>query len=316
MAVSGSQDYTQNRDEIIKDSLMLLGAIHEDEAVHQSTENFAARMLNKMIKAWNAQGLHLWGFGEGAIVLDKDTIKYTIKTSLDTNVVKADGFIKAEFGAAEAEAQTSITVDSSAGMAASDVIFLELDDGTLDETTISSVTDSTTIVIASGLSSAATSGNHIYVYTSAADSLTGVKQITNVRVRDSNGNDRELTRLSREEYNQIHNKTSEAVPIGYFVDYQRDNPVLYIWPEPDSRKDYIRFTYIKSIDDFDASTDNPDFPQEWLEAITYNLAVRLAPALGKEAKLQILVPMAIQFLEEMKAWDDEPADVFMRPEMD
>lgn len=315
MATSGSSNFTQNRDDIIKDALILLGVAYEDEDINNGTKAFAARMLNKMVKAWNGQGLHIWAYQEGAIILDKDTVKYTLDTTTDTNVCKAGGLIKAEIGAAEAAAQTTLTVDSSAGMAASDVIFIELDDGTFDETTISSVTDSTTIVVASGLTSAAASGNHIYVYTTADDAVTKVKQVTNVRRRDADGNDTELVRLSRDDYYRIVDKDQESVPTSYFVEKGRDQTVIYVWPEPNSRKDYLFFTYLRSIEDFDAATDDADFPQEWLEALTYNLAIRLAPAFGKDQKLASLAPMAQESLSLAAAWDDEEADVEIVPEM-
>jgi len=42
----------------------------------------------------------------------------------------------------------------------------------------------------------------------------------------------------------------------------------------------IKLTYQKPFEDFDASTDNPDFPQEWFEALKYGLATRLAGEYG------------------------------------
>jgi len=38
--------------------------------------------------------------------------------------------------------------------------------------------------------------------------------------------------------------------------------------------------YQRPFEDFDASTDNPDFLQEWYDAVTYGLATRLAPEYG------------------------------------
>lgn len=42
----------------------------------------------------------------------------------------------------------------------------------------------------------------------------------------------------------------------------------------------IHIVYQAPFEDFDASTDNPDFPQEWYDAVTYGLACRLAPEYG------------------------------------
>lgn len=316
MATSGSVNYTETRDNVIRDALILLGAVYEDETINDSTLNFCNRMLNKMIKAWNAQGLHLWTYDEGVIVFDNDTVSYSLYDDTGTDTVfLASGYVQTTFSADEAASQTILSVTSSTGMAASDVVLIELDSGSLHKTTIASVDSATQITVDDALASAAASGNFIYAYTASTDLLDGVKQVTNVRLRDSSGNDRTLTRLSREEYYNLNNKTSEGTPSSFYVDYERDDPVMYVWPEPSSLREHLRFTFNKSIEDMDAGSNNFDFPQEWLEAITYNLAVRIAPGFGKEAKLPVLVPLAEMFLNEVKAWDDEPAEVQMMPEI-
>ena len=59
----------------------------------------------------------------------------------------------------------------------------------------------------------------------------------------------------------------------------------------------------------DSGTDDFDFPQEWFDALVYNLAMRIAPAFGKQNKLQSIAPLAQTFKEEMLDWDNEKADV-------
>jgi hypothetical protein len=38
--------------------------------------------------------------------------------------------------------------------------------------------------------------------------------------------------------------------------------------------------YQRPYEDFDTSIDEPDFPQEWFDALAYGLACRLAPEYG------------------------------------
>ena len=54
--------------------------------------------------------------------------------------------------------------------------------------------------------------------------------------------------------------------------------------------------------------------QEWIEAMKYQLAVRLAPAFGKEQKLVALAPLASSMLENMLDWDNEHADLSVIPD--
>lgn len=89
--------------------------------------------------------------------------------------------------------------------------------------------------------------------------------------------------ITKEEYNRLGNKTSSGNPIQVYHDPRRDDSILYVFPVPTSTEaanNTIHIIYQAPYEDFDASTDNPDFPQEWYDAITYGLACRLAPEYG------------------------------------
>ncbi len=85
--------------------------------------------------------------------------------------------------------------------------------------------------------------------------------------------------LTRQEYNVLGNKTSSGSPIQIFYDPQNTYGDLYVFPVPsstDASTFTIRIVYQRPFEDFDAASDEPDFPQEWFEALKYNLADRLA----------------------------------------
>lgn len=89
--------------------------------------------------------------------------------------------------------------------------------------------------------------------------------------------------LTRQEYNMLGNKTSSGNPIQVFYDPQNTYGDLYVFPVPTSTEataNTITIVYQRPFEDFDISTDTPDFPQEWYDAITYGLATRLAPEYG------------------------------------
>jgi len=89
--------------------------------------------------------------------------------------------------------------------------------------------------------------------------------------------------ITKQEYNILGNKESSGNPIQCYYDPRRDNGVLYLFPVPSSAQvgiNSISLVYQAPFEDFDASTDTPDFPQEWYDAITYGLATRLAPEYG------------------------------------
>lgn len=89
--------------------------------------------------------------------------------------------------------------------------------------------------------------------------------------------------ITKQEYNILGNKTSSGNPIQCYYDPRRDNGILYLFPVPATAQvgvNSISLVYQAPFEDFDASTDTPDFPQEWYDAITYGLATRLAPEYG------------------------------------
>jgi len=89
--------------------------------------------------------------------------------------------------------------------------------------------------------------------------------------------------ITQAEYNVLGNKTSSGNPIQVYYDPRRDNGVFHLFPVPstvEQSANTIKYVCQIPFEDFDASTDNPDFPQEWYDAITYGLATRLAPEYG------------------------------------
>lgn len=89
--------------------------------------------------------------------------------------------------------------------------------------------------------------------------------------------------ITKQEYNILGNKTSSGNPIQVYYDPQNTYGDLYVFPVPTSVEaaaNTIKIIYQRPFEDFDASTDTPDFPQEWYDALTYGLACRLAPEYG------------------------------------
>lgn len=85
--------------------------------------------------------------------------------------------------------------------------------------------------------------------------------------------------VTRDEYNKLGNKTSSGNPIQIFYEPLNETGKLHVFPVPDSTsasQNVVTLVYQRPFEDFDSSTDTPDFPQEWLETIKYLLATRLA----------------------------------------
>ena len=318
MATSGSIDFTQTAADVVKDSLILLGVTHPEEVVESSTQNYSIDVLNKMIKAWHGQGVQLWGLGSAVLLFDNDVTEYTFHNKSGTGGkvgagIIESGLVQTTLSADEATSQTILSVTSSTGMAASDKVIIELDSGARHESTIASVDSSTQITIDDALASASASGSYVYAYTLSTDEIKHPEQIRNVRLKNEDGNEIPVRIVGRQEYKELADKNTEGSPFICYFDKQLGNPKLHVYTEPDNLKENLRFDYVRTLEDVDATTNNLYFPDEWLEAITYNLAVRLASGFGKESKLQVIGPLADVFLDDAKRANDTDPTVSFAP---
>lgn len=126
-----------------------------------------------------------------------------------------------------------------------------------------------------------------------------------------------MTILPWEDYNLLADKNTEGAPVHLFYHPQRTTGDIYIWPLPDdywqtNGQLYIR--YQRPFQDFDASTDEPDFPVEWHEALILALAVRLAPIYGlAPADRKELKEDAKEALNLAKSFDQEEGSIRFQP---
>lgn len=305
MATSGSVDFSYNTSQIVNSALRLTGVLGTGETPTADDNSAATEALNVMLKALQGEGLNLFTRKRMSILLEKNKRKYTVGTDHITY-----SYTRTQVKTAAIAAATSIDVDSTSGMAASDYIGIELDDGTIHWTTVSSVTDSDTVVIASGLASAAAVDNYVYFYRTKADRPLRLIQAW---VRDVNTNDTPISLISQQEYYDIGNKTSDGLVSQIFYDPQLTG-VFYVWPETDDVTNTVELIVQKPFDDMDSSTNTLDFPVEWTEAIKYGLAARI----GAEwqiplPRLQYLTMQAELMKQNAKSFDVENNSIYFSP---
>jgi len=312
MATSGSVNYTQTRNEIISDAYQLIGVKGVGRTISAEDQTFAENMLNKMVKAWQAKGIHLWAKQEGYLFGAKDTAEYQLgNTSSDARATTRTDAIITELSTDEAASSTVLGVDDSTGMAASDIIGIELDDNTTHWDTIASVDSSTQVTITTGLASAAATNKNVYAFTSRINKPLRIHSMRRKTGVGANATTIPMLELSQQEYFDIPNKDMSGIPTHYYYNPSISNGRLYMWPKPDRTEYHFEFTFDRMLEDFDASTDNADFPVEWLECITYQLAYRLAPAFGKDKN--VVQPEASLMLDDLLNWDTEVTSLKLMP---
>lgn len=128
-----------------------------------------------------------------------------------------------------------------------------------------------------------------------------------------------LREMSRQEYFDTPNKATESVPTGFYYDPQATAGTLYVWPTPSAATaaaQTLNLTYLRRMDDFDASNNDADLPQEWLQALIWNGANDLEPEYPvNDARLALKIEKrAGELYAALSGWDNEPASIYLQPD--
>ena len=113
---------------------------------------------------------------------------------------------------------------------------------------------------------------------SLADTQATVDMLEAV-VRRS-GSDISISRIGRQDYLNIPDKTTQGRPTQFYVDRQI-TPTLTVWPRPENSTDQLIYYRVKRMDDIDNSTNNADIPFRFLPCLvaglSYYLSVKKSP---------------------------------------
>jgi hypothetical protein len=166
------------------------------------------------------------------------------------------------------------------------------------------------------------SGYNLWTYTSGSLALTTAASYTlsparplrilNARFKESaTASEIPMWRMTRDEYDELPNKTTTGTPTQFYYDKQREAAKLYIWPVLSSATaQTIEYTYERELEDLTATSDIVDVPGEWWEATMYNLAARLMETVPLQRQNPIVPQRAVALLDEALAADREGSVFF------
>lgn len=276
MATSGSYNFAITRDQLISLAHQHVGLTGEGESPTTSQVTEAALLLNMLMKFWAADGMPLWSLKRGIILpftgSNQITTASHVVTAYDTTTLAAD----------EAAAQTALTVTSITGFSASDQLGIELDDGTIQWTTINGAPSGTTITATTGLTSAASSGNRVFGYTASSERIEAKPlRVFELKVLNLDSNSgHEINQVARGDFYRNGDLTSTSIPNQVYYDPAIDSGTFNVYPRFEGGDNLLQFTYHRPFQDFDASSDNPDCPQEFYLPLMVGLASLLGPKAG------------------------------------
>jgi len=130
--------------------------------------------------------------------------------------------------------------------------------------------------------------------------------------------DTDLTLITRDEYELLGDKSAQGVPNQYWYDPRREVGSFTVYPAPSAdaaANTLVLVTGTHPIEDVDTGVDNMDVPVEWLDAITYGLALRLMHAYGTPSDIRReIISLASTFLKQATDFDQEEGSIFLQPE--
>lgn len=143
-------------------------------------------------------------------------------------------------------------------------------------------------------------------------------KVKQVILKDTTGGTQyELINKSRFDFNRLPSNTT-GTPVHWSFNPNLENGTLSLWPKPDSgavSSKSLVVLYQKEFDGFFNSTDTPDFPSYWTDALIYELAVAIAPEYGVPLMdRQQLKSDAKLYLDQAQGYGDEDSSMYIQPE--
>lgn len=314
--------YSVSRDSIISAALRKLQVLELGSTPDTDTVTNAAQSLNFMIKAWQTQGIKLWTVQNYVIPLVASQNVYSLgSTQVRTGTVTISnatpGVITyTSHGLIPGNAVVFTTTGALPTGISSGTTYYVLTSGlTADTFQIAATVGGTAIN-----TSTAGSGVHTCTITTPSSvDITTDKPLKIVQAWLRNVSvtpniDTPLMLLSRHEYNILGSKLSTGQVNSIFYDAHATYGEVYTFLTPDATIATNYQLYVvgqKPLNDILLSTDIPDFPNEWMQALVWGLADELAIEYGCHINVrQEINAKATTYRDMLEGWDTETTSTF------
>ena len=128
-----------------------------------------------------------------------------------------------------------------------------------------------------------------------------------------------LQLLSKQEYNTMGSKYSTGVPNSIFYDIKQNNGIVYAYLTPNTfvaTNYYLHLVMQMPMNDINKAQDIPDFPNEWMNCLVWNLADQVAMDYTVPANHRAeIMSRAKAYKDQMTDWDVESTSTFFQPDL-
>lgn len=316
---SSTSVYNPTAEQIITDALVICGIINDEEQPQAPMFKTGMRALNSMMKELEATGIHVWTEEEGILFLQQNQISYKLggppgNPSPD-HATKLDAYVLLTLAASVSTGDSSVIVQSATGVLDGDYIGIVLDAGNVFWTTVDGAPVSNTITLASPITGAAAGGQLGFTYTTPLVRPLRIPYSRRIQypmgAQQGNIITPLVSMMSRQEYFDLPQPLNPGIVNQAFYDPARDQGLYYVWNAPANGNFGITFTGYRPLLDFTSTDDTADLPQEWNNALIWNLARELALRYSVPAqRVQTINAEAAAKLDLVRDWDREPQSVY------
>lgn len=340
MAVSGDNTWFDGitGNDIILAALRKIGEYDAAETVATSDEYLkAAFALNALIKEWTADGIGLWLRQSTLLILRQGMTRYKLGPSGTTGTnddfhAFPDSRANYSSGTLDVGEPLGETVMSVDGWFARDGkvgttpvagppawnVGVRLDDGGIHWST-ATASGATSVTLNVGLPSAAAAGRKVYTYLNRTSKVIRIVDGSLVR-EDTSGNAAPIDLVSRVEYETLSRKQASGDPVkAHFDPRYSASSQLLVWPVSNSLSlDKVYMVSEHYADNINTSaTDNFTFPDEWANALIWNLAHELSYEYGvdRDTRRELLAIAGSKKFSLLTGIDRENNSLKLSPEV-
>jgi len=122
-----------------------------------------------------------------------------------------------------------------------------------------------------------------------------------------------MSRISRDQYLSIPNKTTTGRPTQFFIDRQI-TPKIKIWPTPENSTDVLHFDCLTRIEDADTFTNTVEVPFRFYPCLAAGLAYYIAIKKAPD-RIQLLKSIYDEEFDRAQAEDRDRASFNVAPSL-
>lgn len=308
--ISTVSTFNMTRDQICRRALRQLQVIEFGETPSSELMSVCTDALNAWTKEQQASGLHLWTETEGVIIPRLAQVQYLLGTGTSDMAVNSPSYSVLLSGSPAGTVVLPIV--PPVGLAVGDTLVVQDVTGGFNGGIVTAFTLLTVTIASPGLPNAAATNAPVISWHPTSIMARPLRILSLRRYNLLSKIVVPLMPLARLDFRGLPNQQQVGIENSWFYDPQLTFGQLWLWLAPGVPvNDVCQVTYMRPLNDWTDASNIGDFPQEWVNAITWNLARELLPEFGVPApQMQLILTTAAEKLDFVQGFDKEPESVF------